>query len=303
MVHLFSFMVSMSRMRCTLFIFKRFTCEFKLKKDKIPTIQVKGTLQFVPTEYIEDSGDDPVWLCLTNIDLDLFFEHYDVYVYEWYEGWKFKAYQGMFTSYIEKWTKVKEDNAQERNALYTLAKLMLNSLYGKFASRPDLKGKYPFLEEGVVRYGRTDVVHKDPIYTALSCFVTSWARDLTIRSAQKEYHRFIYADTDSLHLEGTTIPDSLEIHNSKMGAWKVEGTFDRGRFIRAKTYIEEFEGVLNVTCAGMPDNVKTLVTWENFRKENPNMLMPARDGSYYGKLMPKRVEGGVILTDSIFTIR
>ena len=53
----------------------------------------------------------------------------------------------------------------------------------------------------------------------------------------------------------------------------------------------------------MPDNVKTLVTWENFRKENPNMLMPCRDGSYYGKLMPKRVEGGVILTDSIFTIR
>ena len=62
------------------FYIQAFSCEFKLKKDKIPTIQVKGTLQFVPTEYIksEDSGDDPVWLCLTNIDLDLFFEHYDV---------------------------------------------------------------------------------------------------------------------------------------------------------------------------------------------------------------------------------
>ena len=75
-----------------------------------------------------------------------------------------------------------------------------------------------------------------PVYTPLGVFITAWARDKTIRAAAANHDRFLYADTDSLHLLGTTPPDNLEIHSTRLGAWKIEGTFDRGIFVRAKQY-------------------------------------------------------------------
>ena len=48
-------------------------------------------------------------------------------------GWKFKAIKGLFTNYVDYWTEQKIKAKKENNgALYTIAKLMLNSLYGKF---------------------------------------------------------------------------------------------------------------------------------------------------------------------------
>ena len=53
------------------------SCAFELKKDKIPTIQIKHS-RFVDNEYITDSGIEPVALTLTSIDLKLFLEQYDI---------------------------------------------------------------------------------------------------------------------------------------------------------------------------------------------------------------------------------
>lgn len=41
---------------------------------------------FIPTEYLRESGEEPVTLTLTNIDLKLFFEQYNVKVFEWWRG-------------------------------------------------------------------------------------------------------------------------------------------------------------------------------------------------------------------------
>ena len=127
----------------------------------------------------------------------------------------------------------------------------------------------------------------------MASFITAWARYKTITSAQSVYERFIYADTDSLHLVGTDLPENLEIDPTKLGAWKHESTFTRARFIRQKTYMEEIDGKINITCAGMPKQCYSHVTWENFREGN----------SFEGKLMPKRVVGGIVLTETDFTIK
>lgn len=280
------------------------TCRFKIKPDHIPTIQLKKNRSFVPTEYIESSGLERVTLVLTNVDLQLFFDQYKVYEEEYEGGWKFQGHRGFFDEYLGHWGKIKEENEGARR---TWAKLMMNSLYGKFASRPEVLGKYPDLDDkGVVRYKDLPEGVKDPVYTAMGAFITAYARELTIRTAQSVYGRFIYADTDSIHLEGEEIPQ-IDIHKTKMGSWKYEGTFRKARFIRAKTYIEDLpnkegEYSLHVTCAGMPKNVKKLVTWENFHEINEDMLLPCRDGFYPGKLLPKRVPGGIVLQDTNFTI-
>lgn len=287
-----------------------FTCQFCLKEGYIPTIQLKNNLNFVPTEYVESSGLEDITLCLTSVDLELFLTHYDVDVenIDWIGGWKFKATQGLFKSYIDKWTDVKIKASEENNlGLRTLAKLMLNALYGKFALNPNVRSKYPYLMDGIVKYEMGPKETREPIYIPVGTFITAWARYTTITAAQTLYDRFIYADTDSLHLKGLEEPQGIEIHPTKLGAWKHESTFYRARFLRAKSYIEdEFDNTfylkdlelygttkLKITCAGMPKSCYPYVNWDNFH--------PGTD--YMGKLRMKHVEGGIVLVDTPFTIK
>ena len=107
----------------------------------------------------------------------------------------------------------------------------------------------------------------------------------------------MYSDTDSIH---TTITDEeelkqfVDIDDYKIGAWKKESEYVKGKYIRAKSYIElGYDGVLNCTVAGLPKYLGDKVTFENF---NPGM-------KYSGKLIPKHVEGGVVLVDVDFTIK
>ena len=271
-----------------------FTCQFELKDGYIPTIQLKNNLSFVPTQYLTSSDGEDVTLCLTNVDLELFFEHYDVYNIEYHSGWKFKSTVGLFKDYIDKWNKVKMESTINGNkAMRTLAKLMLNALYGKFALNPNVQSKIPWYDNGIVKYKLGEKETRDPIYIPVGTFITAWARYKTISSAQKVYDRFVYADTDSLHLIGTEIPDMLEVDPVKLGAWKHESTFTRARFIRQKSYIEEIDGVLNITCAGMPDRCYQFVTWDNFHTGM----------SYAGKLGMTHVNGGIVLKDIPFSIK
>jgi hypothetical protein len=269
-------------------------CEFKLKKNHIPTIQLKNNPAYVDTEYLTSSKGSIEELTMTNIDLELMLEHYDVYNLEFINGYKFKKCNGVFKEYIDYWSNVKSESKINGNGgMYTISKLMLNSLYGKFASNPHSKNKTPYLENNIVHYVIGEETLKDPVYTAVGCFITAWARYKTITSAQKLFDRFIYGDTDSLHLENYEIPSNLEIHDTKLGAWKHEGSFTDSKFLRAKTYMETIDGHTHVKCAGMPDNVKEKVTYDNFTV----------GASFGGKLRPTRYAGGIILTPTDFTIK
>lgn len=269
-------------------------CQFDIKEGYIPTIQLKNNLLFNPVEYIKHSGDKEIVLCLTSPDLKLFLEHYDVYNEEWLGGWKFKASKTMFSDYIDKWYKIKEEATMNKNEpMRTLAKLMLNALYGKFALNPKVRSKIPYLEEGIVKYKPGDPETRKPIYIPAGTFITSWARYKTITTAQKLYDRWIYSDTDSLHIIGLEIPKGIEISDTKLGAWKLENKFTRARFLRAKTYIEEIDGKLHITCAGMPAPCYDGVTWDNFQFGQ----------EFTGKLKPKHVPGGIILVDESFNLK
>lgn len=274
----------------------RLRCAFELKADHLPTIQLKNNRAFIETEYLTTSDGDVVDLTLTSVDLALFLDHYDVYDLEYVNGWRFKGARGMFKSYIDYWMNIKETTT---GAMRQLAKLMLNSLYGKFATNPNARKKLPIMDDdNVVRYTLDDPETRDPVYTAMGAFITAYARNKTIRAGQAVYDRFIYADTDSLHLIGTDIPDGLEVHPTHLGAWKNEGEFVDSKFLRAKTYMETVDNGdgtthTKVTCAGMPDNVKALVTYDNFHT----------GATFDGKLMPKRFPGGIILTPTTFSIK
>lgn len=270
----------------------RIQCEFAIKEGYIPMIQIKNDLRFKATEYLKSSNGERVDLYVTNIDLEMIMEHYDLYDVEYIAGWKFKSSKGMFKKFIDKWSLIKDT---ETGAIREMAKLMLNSLYGKFATNPDITGKIPVLkEDGSNMFMMGDEETKDPVYTAMGVFVTSWARHTTIGTAQLCQDRIIYCDTDSIHLTGLEPPDAIKdlIDPITMGLWDWESTFEKARYLRQKTYCQVIDGELDVKCAGMPQSVKKYVTWDNFQV----------GFSHDGKLLPKQVPGGVWLKDTVFTI-
>ena len=282
---------------------QRLTCCFKIKKGKIPTIQIKHS-RFVDNEYLTESGNEPVALTLTSVDLKLFLEQYDVWDLNYDSGWKFKGMRGLFTKYIDKWIGIKNESTISGNkGMRQVAKIMLNSLYGKFATSLDVQSKIPYLENDIVKYKLGEKDKKDGVYLPMGAFITAYARDKTIRTSQaiKDFSiakygidMYCYSDTDSIH---TILPIEelklfCEIDDVELGKWKHESHFTRAKFIRQKTYLEEINGEIKITCAGLPQRCYDQVTWENF-KEGLKVE---------GKLAFHHVRGGVILTETEFTI-
>ena len=291
-----------------------FSCSFEVKEGMIPTLQIKNNPSFVSNEYVKSSEGDIVTLYLTNIDMELFFEHYNVYDITWHSGWKFKALKGLFTNYIDYWTE-RKINAKKgnNNVLYIISKLMLNSLYGKFGLNPRVRGKIPYLnEEGIVKYKLGEEEIRNAIYIPVATFITSYARRKTITTSQtikdytiSKYNKdyYIYSDTDSIHLlkmDDEELKQFVDIDDFRLGAWKIESRFTRGKYIRQKCYIEEYEDKLNVTVAGLPKKLGKYVNFDNFNK---GMEILATDEEKEHKLRFKHVKGGVLLVDTDFTIK
>lgn len=273
----------------------------KLKHGHIPCIQIKGNSQFSATEYLTEIKE-PTELMVTNVDWDLYQEHYDINILHYGGGWSFMATKGMFADYIDKWSKVK---AESTGGKRELAKLNLNSLYGKFASRTQILSKVPHLEDDRVKYHSGVEDTKSPVYTPAGVFITSWARDLTIRAAQTNYDVFAYADTDSLHLLTPEPPANIHIHPTDLGAWKREYDFDAALYIRAKAYLErhgasEFNasmgiepGTYTTRIAGLPTSVSEKLTFAD-----------CVDGAiFHGKLSPRAVPGGLVLVDVPYKLK
>jgi hypothetical protein len=271
---------------------------------------------FIGTEYLKEITE-PTTLMVTNVDWDLYNDHYDIEVLAYGGGWRFRAREGMFNGYIDKWMEVK---AKETGGKREIAKLHLNSLYGKFASNPNVTSKIPVLEDGKVRLLRGDAETRDPVYTAAGVFITAWARDITIRAAQANYGSFAYADTDSLHLLQDSIPASINVHPTELGAWKHEYNFVNAFYIRPKAYMEQksLTNTHKVACINGCNIMHKHVKIEDECKENceinhhfENRIagLPVTvseklsfndlvEGNVIkGKLQPKTVPGGVVLTE------
>ena len=267
---------------------------FKVKPDHIPCLQIKGNFRFRQTEYLSESGA-PVMITITSVDWKLMNEQYDIRNVRWYGGFLFQSTDAQFKKYVDYWTDQKIKAGMEGNVgKRQIAKLMLNSLYGKFATRPTVIGKRPVMcDDGVVRYDELEPENRTPVYLPVGVFITAYARYKTITSAQKVYDRFIYADTDSLHLIGTEYPEGLDIDPFKLGAWKHESTFTEAKFLHAKCYAEKIDSELVVHVAGMPHYMHNQVTLDNFDL----------GAVFKGKLYQKRVKGGIVLIEGDMQIR
>lgn len=287
---------------------------------------------FGPTKEEQTLHDTRVTLTLTGKDFLLFLEHYDVVDFEALDYCWFHSDIGIFDDYINKY---KELKLVSTGAMRELAKLFLNNLYGKMASSTDSSFKLPFLrDDGSV--GLQDVKEngKKPGYIAVGSAITSYARNFTIRAAQQNYHGvnkrgFIYADTDSIHCD--LEPDEIKgitVHDKNFCCWKLESCWDIAYFARQKTYIEHVveenldpvKPYYNIKCAGMPKKCKSIfekslenyepTEEDNFTAEELAVINAKYKISDFkvgltipGKLIPKRIPGGVLLVETTYEMR
>ena len=237
---------------------------------------------FDQTEYVSSSRGEQV-ITLTNVDWELMLEQYDVEVYAWYGGYAFQATNEIFRPYIDKWTRVKIESGREGNlGMRQIAKLKLNSLYGKFATRPQVLSRRPVLQDGVVRYVDLEPEEREPVYLPVGVFTTAYGRAYTIRFAQSAGDR-------------SDPPPGAHVDDFALGAWGHDGAFSRFKALRAKAYVyEDAEtGKLNVHCSGMPASCYGEVTMENFNI----------GAVYNGKLYQHRTKGGIYFTEDTFKIQ
>lgn len=272
----------------------------ELKEGALPMIQVKGDPAYKPREYQERIAE-PVTQVITSVDFDLMCKAYTLDVWHWGTVLYYKASVSMFVDYVDQGMEKKTHAANKGER--TTAKLWLNNLYGKFAQKTRVCGKVPVLDtqSGVVHYkkGRESTRHE--VYLPCGVFITAWARFTTITTAFKFKDRFAYADTDSIHAVGRDIPPGIRVHESELGAWKVESRWEKARFLRAKTYVEVEGGKCNYVCAGMVDGVKERISFDEFAPGFTTEGDSRFDGC--NKLVPRDVYRGVVLEDRPFTIR
>lgn len=318
---------------------------FRLKKGKLPMIQIKGSLVYPSNEWLKTSDirdkqgiyhssytlfgkkyESKVDLYLTQTDYKLLHEQYDLYDYEEINGaWFYNAIE-LFDTYIDKYKHIKQHS---EGAIRELAKLFLNNLYGKLGANDDSSFKVAYLnDEECLRYKTQDDHNKKSGYIPCGSAITSYARNFTIRAAQANYDRFIYADTDSLHCKGL-ITDMINVplHSSEFCHWKHESSWDTGIFVRQKTYIEHIveengepidSPYYNIKCAGMGERPKKLLAWSlgerpelgRLTKDEEEFLAVPRTLNDFriglkvpSKLIPVNIKGGVLLKRTTFEMR
>lgn len=310
------------------------TCSFDLKSGKIPSVQIKNSFFFAANEYVKSSNGEEITLYLTKPDYELFISQYNIHNPTYNGGWKFMGTTGLFDNYINYWMSQKIKAAKEGNApLRAISKLLANSLYGKFGVSSNSRRKIPVLDhDGILQFVNIEDEPRETIYVPVAAFVTALGRKRIILASQavRDYtldkygeDRYFYSDTDSLHANLSEedleeLKDVLQIDDYKMGFFKKEGEFDRAIFIRQKCYVEELNGKLDVTVAGLPKYLAPLVTFDNFKRgfttENMTLNEMVEQAKANGasdeeikklhhKLSYKYVKGGVILADTGFTIK
>ena len=336
------------------YFFVRVKTRFYIKPNMLPFIQIKSSLLYKGTEALESSDvynkdtgtyvafykdkagnicDTRVELTLTMTDYYLFMEHYDVKQFEIIDGCWFWSEIGIFDTYIEKYKKIKMEST---GAQRELAKLFLNNLYGKMASNTNSSFKFAFIkEDGTIGYYPVVAHDKQAGYIPVGSAITSYARNFTIRAAQKNFYGvdkrgFIYADTDSIHCD--LKPEEIvgiKVDDKNFCCWKLESCWDIGYFTRQKTYIEHVthenlkpidKPYYNIKCAGMSKKPKKLFELsmmgyvpqpeDNFTEEDLEFLKTKRTIEDFkiglkvpGKLIPKRIHGGVVLEETTYEMR
>lgn len=246
--------------------------KLEVREGRFPWLQFKNGLD----NQIEDlrHGEPIVWtreyheMILTSVDLELIEEWYHVeHDPLWVpKYWIFKNRSGIFTAYLDYWTEKKE-RAQKGTLDYTIAKLMINSLYGRFALAPETEIIHLEHEEDTDLWrwvSEAGINVNNDAYLPFAMFVTAWARRILLDNCQAVgCENVIHCDTDSVIHFGSPVESPKSVHGDHRGTWGIESRPSRIYEGGYKRYIEVLSedgeihklSDVSMAAAGVPQQV------------------------------------------------
>lgn len=293
----------------------------------------------MPDGTIKDSR---VEMVLTCTDYELIKEHYNLHDVEILDGCWFYTEVGIFDQYIDKYKQIKMTSKGAirtlaklfLNNLYGKEAASTDSSFKVCYTKDNGAIGFISVKENEKTPGYI------PCGTAITSYSRAFtirAAQKNYHGIDKP--GFIYADTDSIHCD--LMPDEIvgiREHPTDFCAWKLESCWDKAIFTRQKTYIEHIvrndrkavTPYYDVKCAGMSQKCKDLFIESVTYTENKNMNKNRKakrqlkhkskeDKDFIttprtledfkvgltipGKLMAKRIPGGVLLVNTDYCMR
>lgn len=284
-----------------------------------------------------------VELTLTCTDYELLKEHYELVDVEILGGCWFYTKIGLFDKYIDKYKKIKQESKGAKRTLAKLflnnlygktAASDCSSFKVAYEKENGVLG-FTLVDEHNKETGYI------PVGSAITSYARNFTiRAAQQNYYGKDKRGFIYADTDSIHCD--LAPDEIKgikVDTKAFCCWDLESCWDIATFTRQKTYIEhvtteELEPAEKpyylIKCAGMNEKCKKLFDlslrdWqgkeENLTEEEKKFVNKLTDEEYAftlqkreltdfkvglkvpGKLMSRRIKGGIVLFDTYFEMR
>lgn len=268
---------------------------FDLKPGFIPIIG-GGFGKYGGINYQRSTDGQTINITVCRYDWELIKEFYYV-EYEYCSGYWWNTQQGFYKRYCDIFM------AEKINAksliVRSLAKMMLNSPYGKTAMNGTSEIVDYFLQDDVVHSKIVGYEVQDEVFQYLpqAISITAQARQHLLHTAKSiGFDKVAYMDTDSIKFDMIGVDTSkLWIHPKQLGAWKDEGHPFYFKTIAPKKYIIYEGGKLSITCAGFNKKALTqqLYHGQQVSTQKARLLITKFDkGLKIECLQSKKVKGG-----------
>lgn len=263
--------------RCYYFV--KLRCKFKLKAGYLPYITINDWryqwgIPLEDSDYRDRDGnrisetvdEDGVLnevkadLVLAKTDWEIMQEAYDIEGVEFFGGCYFRTTRFAFNDYIDplyEGKRVARENGQR--AEVRVNKMLMNGLAGTLAKIRDRQTVRFEFDKSTEELRVKDIMKtrssKTKSHIHMASAILAYARADIYRDAVKCGSRFLYSDTDSLHLSGTEVPDFLKI-SDKLGDYKIEHKFTKAVYFKRKMYGIIEDGKIYLTVAGLSKEYK-----------------------------------------------
>lgn len=211
----------------------------------------------------------------TNSLIDAFERKEILYVFEYTVYWAEK----IFDKYVTSLYALRKNYREENNLIMSkLCKLLLNSLYGKWAQRIGVqtftynqqtknyyreqildlnRNRYVINYELLnTRIRETDQIKAPTSFFAIAAHVTDNARRILMSGFDAVgWENVLYCDTDSMKIETATYPKiASQTSETALGSWKNEGETNNLEIMGCKMYLDDTQRKLK----GVPKNATDL---------------------------------------------
>jgi DNA polymerase elongation subunit (family B) len=187
---------------------------------------------------------------------------------------------------------VYEERKHSKGVMKMAIKLLLNSLYGKFAQ--DLSGNI-FVYTSIDEHHEVLAIDIEHLYKPLASAITAYARRNWIDVMSLLGDDFVYGDTDSVYFLNVEknmkiLRDAGKIHENELGKWALDDGYGsiipKAKFISKKNYMLELEdGSQVIKCVGLSHRFHDQLNFDNFVINSIPFKVEKMVNVYGGKAM------------------